>query len=188
MRHSAPSTTRGGRDAVCASGPPTVRCNGAPRRKSELHSAGYAPIWSSRCQALSPEDQISYHPDFVRILDQIPASQRGFFTVDQLAFLSRATRRPPAHHIVDYRASLPFFGRRFYLTIFFGRERRNLARLLAEGQLAIRKIHLIYSLAAVVIASATAVIAIIGLYLLKCMLGFDLIEGHSVLHEFVFGR
>ena len=41
------------------------------------------------------------------------------------------TRAP---HVIDYRVSVPFFGRRYYFAFFAGHEQRQLLRLVAESQ------------------------------------------------------
>lgn len=66
---------------------------------------------------------------------RIPASIRHGSTLDQMEFLERHYERPRAPHIFQTRASVPLGKRRFYLAVYFGREKRNLDRLRHEGQL-----------------------------------------------------
>jgi hypothetical protein len=150
--------------------------------------AHYAPMWSGLHQRVRPPVDIDAHPEFSRMLSQIPDSPELHFTPEQLAILSRVTRRPQARHIISHRSSIWFFGKRYYLTVFFGREKRNKKRLQDEGQLAVRNVGIAYGAMAILTALPVTFIAIIGLYIIKCALGFDLIEGPSIMHEFVFGR
>ena len=111
--------------------------------------------------------------------------------VDQLTFadlqrLTAAVVRPGASHIIDYRLSLPFGSRRFYVRLLFGRERRKLSRLIAEGQT-----NPWLMLAAAVLLfwfmiTVSLVFIAVGVYLLKTVLGIDLFDGPSFLHRLLF--
>lgn len=72
------------------------------------------------------------------ILDALTEAQRQ-------RLIEAITPRQTAHKF-DFRTSLPFFGRRYYLTILAGPERRSLERLLSEGQLEQGKLLFVYGL------------------------------------------
>jgi len=123
---------------------------------------------------------------FERALAKIPPPVRLSFTAEQLSCLASALQPEPSRHKLDWRVSLPFFGRRFYLTIFAGEERRSLARLLEEGQLDLSRISIVYSLAALLALSCLLSAVVASLYILKCLLGIDVMPGPSPLHELLY--
>lgn len=83
-----------------------------------------------------------------------PAAHR--IPADILELLSEAQRQRlidavtprQSPHRIDFRTSIPFFGRRYYLTILAGPERRSLERLLSEGQIGQGKQLFVYGLLA----------------------------------------
>lgn len=95
---------------------------------------------------------------FERALHRIPEPLRATFTPDQLTALERALRPQNREHVVDYRVSLPWFGRRVYITLLAGPENRSLDRLRAEGQVAAGRIAATYG---------TAMAGIIGLMIVS---------------------
>ncbi len=113
----------------------------------------------------------------------IPEHVRRTFSAAQLECLSSALAPPPSRHWIDWRVSIPFLGRRYYVTLLFGKERRDLARLHQEGQLSLSRIYVVYlilALAGLVLMSALMLFA---LYLAKSTLGMDVFEGPSEFHE-----
>lgn len=122
----------------------------------------------------------------------LPPDIRAVLTSEQLERLERIVADRRTLHTVDYRASSSFCGRHFYLTLFVGPESRSLRRLNAEGQR--RKIYRVLaeitgfcvpvSLLACLIVGAT----VITLYVAKSALGIDLLEGHTVLHDYFYWR
>jgi hypothetical protein len=145
------------------------------------------PVWESLGETTTASVPIPAHPAFQRILGKLPARILNSFSAEQLRYLAIASQPQPGQHIVDYRASIGFFGKRFYLTVLFGRERRNLERLFAEGQLAARRLTLAYGFMAIIAAAFLTVITIFGLYITKSALNIDLLDGPSTMHEWVFG-
>ncbi len=125
-------------------------------------------------------------------LHPLPPDIRAALTNEQLERLERIVADRRTMHTVDYRASSSFCGRHFYLTLFVGPESRSLRRLNAEGQR--RKFHRVLgeiigfcasvSLLACLIVGAT----VITLYVAKSALGIDLLEGHTILHDFFYWR
>lgn len=79
---------------------------------------------------------------------RIPADILALLTEAQRQKLIEAVTPRQSPHRIDFRTSIPFFGRRYYLTILAGPERRSLERLLSEGQLAQGKPLLVYGLVA----------------------------------------
>ncbi len=89
-------------------------------------------------------------------------------------------------HVIDYRVSLPLFGRRYYFACFVGCEQRSLERLAEECQ---RKswLHTAFTLMAVAVGLATGLMCVLATaYLVKSMMGIDLFEDHFFLHRLFF--
>lgn len=126
------------------------------------------------------------HPAFSRLMAALPKDVRDSLTPYQLAAISDAVKPQTAPHLIHFRVSLPFFGRRYYLTFYFGRERRNIQRLRNEGQIDIRLTSAVIAIAAGLVACAVIATVAIVLYLLKSALGIDLTDGPSFLHELFF--
>jgi hypothetical protein len=166
--------------------------NAAQKQKAEdferaapAHAAsGLVPLWSG--QSYCYHTQILHHPDFERMMSRIPVSKKGCFTDEQLALLSRATVRTKAAHLIDYRASIPFLGQRYYLTFLFGKEKRNLHRLLEEGLLTTRATEIFYSVAAIGAATFLTLLATILLYFIFCAITLEIPENPSFFSDFTF--
>lgn len=110
-------------------------------------------------------ERVDWHPEMLRLMVNIVPEVRSTFSVEQMCALAHALRPVVRRHELEYRASLPLFGRRFYVALFAGRERRTLARLERSGQLGL-KVRLI----ALVIILCVAVGAItIGIVAWKAM-------------------
>ena len=125
-------------------------------------------------------------PQISDLVRALPPTLVDQLTFDDLQRLAAAVDRPSAQHIMDYRLSLPFGTRRFYVRLLCGRERRKLSRLIAEGQT-----NPWLTLAAAVLLfwfmiTVSLVFLAIGLYLLKTVLGIDLFDGPSFLHRILF--
>lgn len=82
--------------------------------------------------------------------------------------------------IVDWRIGIRLPGRRYYLNIRIGRERRTLERLAGEGQVRMPVGAVAYGVAATAFFFAFGVLCF--LYLLKSVAGIDLFAEHSPLH------
>ena len=125
-------------------------------------------------------------PQISDLVRALPPTLVDQLTFDDLQRLAAAVDRPSAQHIMDYRLSLPFGSRRFYVRLLCGRERRKLSRLIAEGQT-----NPWLTLAAAVLLfwfmiTVSLVFLAVGLYLLKTVLGIDLFDGPSFLHRILF--
>jgi len=123
----------------------------------------------------------------IRLFSNAPAGFINTFTDKQIAGLNAATvAADTRYHSIDYRTSISFFGIPFYVTFLMGREHRSRERLAMEGQTQIHRVaigHIILTL--LVGLSCLAAVACV-LYLFKSVVGIDLFEGNSFLHELFF--
>ena len=127
--------------------------------------------------------------DLLRLMAAVPQSATAAFTSAHLAALDVAlaqTRQHPANHRIDFRASLPFFRKRYYVVLLAGKERRSLARIRRDGQDDTWRLSLAYGLLMTVVASCTMFCVVVVLYLVKSMLGIDIFPEHSWLHGLFF--
>lgn len=130
--------------------------------------------------AKSPEGPFAYG----RMLRRLPAAIRESLTQDQLDAISDALVPDAPTHVIDYRVSIPFFGRRFYITLLAGRERRSLERLAREAQLRAKHIAIFYSIILLFLGCVSVIGLVLLGYLTKSALGIDLMDGPSILHQF----
>jgi hypothetical protein len=106
-----------------------------------------------------------------------------------------ATPPPRSAHALHYRFSTSLFGRRFYMAILAGTETRSARRLRDEGIVrsfwAVATELSILCLALAMMICLLTGFAVIAVYLAKCAMGIDLMDGPSPLHpiyEFLFGH
>lgn len=123
---------------------------------------------------------------FQRMVRRLPAPVLAALTPQQLEAIADALIPDPPTHVIDYRVSVPFLGRRFYITLLAGRERRSLARLAREAQLHARHIAVFYAVALLVLGCLTLVGSVMIGYVAKSALDIDLIDGPSLLHGYFF--
>lgn len=122
----------------------------------------------------------------------VPRDIRNSLTAEQLERLEGMLEERRALHAVDYRASTTFCGRGFYVAFFVGPEARSLRRLTSEGHQ--RPLHrLMAEVAGVCLTISLLICMLIGasvivLYVTKSVLGIDLIEGHTFLHDYFYWR
>ncbi len=168
MSQQSPVATSGSRTVHTENFAPTTTFE-PTRRLNDLVAAGRA--WSQPLQ---------------RVLRRLPPGALATFSEVQLVCLDTALRADQAPHLINFQVSLPMLGGWHYLTIFFGRERRNVARLAHEGKL--RPVAQLagYGLVVWLVFSLLAATGLVLLYLLKCMLGIDLFPGPSSLHGLIF--
>lgn len=140
----------------------------------------HAPVWLQRDGRSTASPAAPSHPQFERIMAQMPLAVRQTFSHEQLAALAHATLPTTARHAIDYRISVPFFGRRYYLAILAGRERRSLERLLREGQAILSRAMMFYTAAIVSLAGISVVTGLVVFYLAKSLIGVDLFEGNPM--------
>ncbi|MBU2582585.1 MAG: hypothetical protein KJ622_12785 [Alphaproteobacteria bacterium] len=146
---------------------------------------GFEPVWTLRAEGRRKLPKIDVHPAFERMLCRMPAAARSTFTLHQLALLAKITKPPPSLHWIDYRVSLPFFGNRYYLTVLFGKERRLLKRVKSEGQASLLKSSIVYVAVLWFLISVCLISSLGGLYLVKSVLGVDVFNGPSLVHQLV---
>lgn len=151
----------------------------ATQSRTSFHEP-YAPVWSGPLGTAHAQASHSptNHPAFERLLKRLPEEHRRAFTDEQLQALALASIPPPPNHGIEYRVSLPFFGKRFYVTLFVGRERRARSRLVAEGQLPVSQIVKPDPVAWTLILALTSFGALLALFIAKAMFGVEL--GESV--------
>lgn len=138
------------------------------------------PLWTARVQGHDEALQIDNHPVFARMIASVPPQIRTTFSSVQMAALAHATKPPRANHLIDFRVSVPFLGRRYYVTLLFGKERRSRQRLDAERQLSLRNATITYFVASLLIVSAVLVCAMVFAYVMKSIVGLDLVKAPSI--------
>ena len=104
----------------------------------------------------------------------------------QVARLAQLMVPRPAEHAIALRASTRLLGHHVYLALFVGPERRSPGRLVREDQ----KRSLLYVLLCLVLACLVALTMMAtcatALYLAKSMLGIDVMDGPSGLHQLFY--
>ena len=130
----------------------------------------------------APERPFQYQ----RLLRRLPASVLATLTPQQLDAISDALIPDPPSHAVDYRVSVPFMGRRYYITLLAGRERRSLTRLAREAQLHAKHIATFYAVVLLALGCLTVSGTILLGYVVKSSLDIDMLDGPSMLHHFFF--
>lgn len=127
--------------------------------------------------------------ELLRILAAIPPTASSVFTPQQLAALDVAiarTRPRPGSHKLDYRVSVPFFGRRYYFVLLGGKDRRTRARVIHEGHAATWRLSLAYVILMSAVMSGGMFAVVLVLYVVKSLLGINVFEEHSILHNLFF--
>ena len=90
------------------------------------------------------------------------------------------------HRATILKVSVPTPFGWYYLNIRFGQERRSVGRLIEEGQLSVRKVSLIYTLALWAVFGFICLGVMVAIYLMKSVAGIDLFQGTSFLHDFIY--
>lgn len=148
------------------------------------------PYWTTpdgnELKAVSTATPVERPFQFQRMVRRLPASVLATLTPLQLEAISDALIPDRPTHVIDYRVSIPFFGRRFYITLLVGRERRSLARLATEAQLHAKHIAAFYAVALLVLGFLTLIGTVIIGYVAKSALDIDLMDGPSLLHGYFF--
>lgn len=166
---------------------PRMPARTAPARHAEARAApAYAPHFADYRGHVAAFEQ---SPELARLIAGMVPDARAQFTSAHLAALEVAiarTRPSPDRHKTDFRVSLPFFGRRYYLRFLGGIEQRNDGRLQREGQSCPRRQSLAYTVLLSVLVSSGLVAGVVILYFLKSVLGVDLFQDHSIIHNLIF--
>lgn len=88
----------------------------------------------------APITGIGTNSAFDRLAARLPAAIFATLTPEQLSAIEKAVRPTPARHRVDFRVSIPWLRRRYYIALYAGRESRSIERLRREGQLSIGRV------------------------------------------------
>ena len=137
-------------------------------------------------------DHIEANPVLHRIFVRMPAHVRATFTHEQIDALGRASIGGSARHALAVRRTVSVLGKRFYLALFLGVDkRRKLTRLELFIRRGMRESwfrRLVTSMALLGAAAVFALGVICVLYLVKSLLGIDLMPGPSILHNLLYWR
>lgn len=122
--------------------------------------------------ALVPQGVREHLPtDSCWVLGRLPAQVTETLTAEQKEAIRRAVAAPWVKHDVNIRVSMPWFGRRFYLTVVGGEERRPLDRLAEE-----RKDHPLSTMANSLFLAAVAfsfyAVVLVGLLVKAAVIEF----------------
>lgn len=125
---------------------------------------------------MSERDPFFRH-HFSRLDPQVAAS----FTPEQRRAIKMLFgARSPTRHAIDVRRSIGLFGKRFYLVLLAGSERRSRARLRQEGMIS----RVLDALAAAIGCVVLLVPVLLAIYAVKTSLGVDILPGQG-LHAFM---
>lgn len=137
-------------------------------------------------------DHVEANPVLRRIFARMPAHVRATFTHEQIDALGRASIGGGAGHALAVRRTVSVLGKRFYLALFIGADkRRKLTRLELFIRRGMRESwfrRLVTSVALLAAAAVFALGVICVLYLVKSLLGIDLMPGPSILHNLLYWR
>lgn len=175
--------------ALRAVAPTSTTVNWEPAASAEPLGIGTVPPRPYFVDRHGNAPQYEPSQDLARLLAALPPSAGSKFNSEQLAALDIAvarTRPRPGKHKIDYRVSLPILGRRYYLVLLAGKERRTLARIHSEGQNTAWRMSMAYAILMTAIAMFGTVAVLVLLYAVKSMLGIDLFEEHSLLHSLFY--
>jgi hypothetical protein len=118
-----------------------------------------------------------------RIFRSIPEDIRACLSEQQVQMLIRAVKPIPTRHGIALRASFRWIEKRYYVAMFWGEDNRNIERLKAEGQTDVIPVGITFFILLSAIAAYAVMPIAIGLYMIKSMLGIDLFDGPSPLHQ-----
>lgn len=108
------------------------------------------------------------------LLRKVPAEHRDSFTDAQLQALKVALgARSWGAHAIDLRGTLRFWRWRYYYVFLAGRNIRSLTR---REETVFRRAEFGFLIG---VLTTSTLLGIIALYLLKSILGIDLIDGYS---------
>ena len=122
---------------------------------------------------------------------RIPQDIRDRLDEDQVArLLKMLPKADPARHSMTYRVSSRLFGKRFYVALFAGVEKRCPNRVMDAGEkrwlLRLMMDAALFGWAMLCAVIFVVGFAVVGAYLLKSGLGIDLFEDHFILHGVFF--
>jgi len=122
---------------------------------------------------------------------RIPQDIRDRLDGDQVMRLAELlARADPARHRVAYRVSSRLLGKRFYVALFAGIEKRCPGRVKDAGEkrwlLRLMMDAALFGWALLCAVAFVLGFAVVGAYLLKSGMGIDLFEDHFILHDLFF--
>jgi hypothetical protein len=161
------------------------------KQSNKLRETGSAfdrilPDWhEDRC-----EQQYVPSARCLALLEHLPDRTQQTLGQDGIRDLDVALARMASDgaHTLDFRSSIPFIRGRYYLRILWGREKRSLSRLIAEGQTRLHRQALVYAALSWLLVTSSAALALVALYVLKSALGIDLMDGHFFLHDLLLAK
>ncbi|MFV0367828.1 MAG: hypothetical protein ACK5KM_05165 [Hyphomicrobiaceae bacterium] len=187
--YSAASPSALPSDSACSPpDDPSQERDGAARQADVAASSVYSPHFASSDGTVAPFKPTA---ELTNLLDGIPPAVKNKFTYNHLAALEVAlvkSRPVSRKHPLDYRVSLPFFGKRYYFVFLGGTERRNKKRIERDGQNAPWRLTTAYFIIVTLLVSVGLSALILGLYALKSLMGIDLFEGHSFMHGIIYSK
>jgi hypothetical protein len=137
-------------------------------------------------------DRLAADPVLQRLFWAMPAHVRATFSREQIEALADATRPARPYHILAIRRTVRLPGRRYYLAVLVGRDRRRkLSRLELYIQRGMKESwfrRVVVGLGLLLLAACVALGVICIAYLAKSALNIDLLDGHSLLHDLLYWR
>ena len=121
---------------------------------------------------LVPQGAVQHSPaESCWVLGRLPDAVTDSFTAEQKEAIRQAVSTPWGRHDVNIRMSLPWFGRRFYMTVVGGEERRPIGRRAEE-----RSANPLYTMANSIFLAAVAftfyAIVLVGLLVKAAVIEF----------------
>ena len=121
----------------------------------------------------------------LQIASRIPQTIWNTLTDVQKSAVHAAITDRGNTHIASLRSSFRVAGRRYYLALFFGHERRSLERLRNEGQLDPGEVSFVYIVLGVLMLIFGIIFIGLFVYMVKSLLGIDIMDGPSPLHALI---
>ena len=114
-------------------------------------------------------------PAIVNLLEKVPDHVKASFTEEQLSYLRNAVAsRQWRSHAIDVRGTIPWFKYRYYYVFIAGKNKRDLSRAELKASRFMNAFLLVCFL------TASSLLGLLVLYLIKSALGINLFEGFSL--------
>ena len=125
-------------------------------------------------------------PEFLLLLERLPVDVLSTLTEAQRHAIAVVMAMSARQHRVDYRVSVKWLRRRYYVRLMIGDEMRKLSRLRREHQLNLAPTLTLVLFIVWLLMSVLVAVGGVALYLMKCAFGIDLFDGPSFLHYCFF--
>ncbi len=162
------------------------RRGGVRQRQEPDSGAAGDGLWFARHEPVRHCLEAGANPQLSALLSQLPQDVRDSLTVAQLYELETATGARDAKHGLDLRRTFNLFGRRAYMALIAGGERRGET----EGDEPSKKKPIegtfSYAFLLALISAGLTFFVITVLYCAKSVMGINLFEERSILHELLF--